>query len=102
MRKQREILERHSDAAPLGRSTDDGAAADKDIALIRLEHACNHAQQYGLASAGRPEHGNDLTGSTASVRLSAVRTVPKVLLTDLISSPAIASALYCAERQTLD
>ena len=62
MREQREILEGHPDPASLRQGTDDRAAADKDIALIRFEHTRDHPQQHRLAAARRPEHRDYLAG----------------------------------------
>ncbi|MGY4546710.1 hypothetical protein ACVMDO_002139 [Bradyrhizobium sp. USDA 4513] len=62
VREQGKVLECHADPAPLGRSTDHRAAADQDVAVVGLEHARDHAQQHGLAAAGRSEHRHDLAG----------------------------------------
>ena len=60
VRKEREVLERHSDAARLGRLVGDVAAAEQNTPLVGLLDAGDKPQQHGLARSRRPENRDDL------------------------------------------
>ena len=53
------VLEHEADAALAGGDIVDAPPADEDIAAVRLLQPCNHAQDGGLARAGRAEQADE-------------------------------------------
>ena len=73
MRKQRVGLEHHRGAALDRRQADDVLAADQDLAGGRILVAGDHAQDRGLAAAGRPEQA--AIGAVGNLQIDAVDRV---------------------------
>jgi hypothetical protein len=51
----------------MGGQMQDGFAAEKDIAFIRVVEACDHAQERGLAAAAGAEQGEEFTVAYSEV-----------------------------------
>ena len=82
MRKQRVALEHHVDRPPVRRHAGQILAVEQDAARVRRLEAGEHAQQRGLAAAGRPEQREEL--ALDRCRATAARppvTPPKRLVT---------------------
>ena len=60
MREQRVALEHHVDRPPVRRHAGDVLAVEQDAALVGRLEAGEHAQQRGLAAAGRAEQREEL------------------------------------------
>ena len=66
-REQRQVLEDQRGGTLVGADAAHVPAADPDGALGRIDEARNHAQDGGLAAAGRAEKGEELAGPDGDV-----------------------------------
>ncbi len=67
VRPQRVGLEHHARVALVGRRVGDILAVEGDAPLGRVDEPRDHAQQRGLAAAGRPEQEEQLAGLDGQV-----------------------------------
>ena len=69
------------------------AAVEQNLPGIRQVEAGDHAQDGGLAAAGRPEQGEELAASTPKLTSFTASKSPKRRVTLRISSRAIAAPM---------
>src|ERR1700733_8288362 len=62
MRKERVVLEHHSDIASIRRGVRHHRAANKNVARRRLLEAGDHHERGGLAGAGGPKESDEFAG----------------------------------------
>lgn len=70
MRKEGVGLEHHVDRPPVGRVGGDVTVAQQDAPCVRRLEARQHAHQRGLAAAGGPQQGEELTLVDREVRVA--------------------------------